>query len=157
MNKLAASLIILLFGFFAPITPAAAESATQEECVEMTKAAAKMLLENREAGIAEIAKKDGKFVWKDTYVFLMDIKGHMLAHPIIPQLTEKGSLFRVSDKNRQNPKYIFVEFVNMAEEKGEGWIDYLWPRIGAKEPSKKHTFIMRVGDTDMIVGAGVYL
>lgn len=157
MNKLATSLIILLFGLFAATAPAAAESATKEECVEMSKAAAQMLLENKEAGIAEIAKKDGKFVWKDTYVFLMDIKGNMLAHPIIPQLTEKGSLFRVSDKNKTEPKYIFVEFVNMAEEKGEGWIDYKWPRIGERDPSDKHTFIMRVGNTDMIVGAGVYM
>jgi len=31
-----------------------------------------------------ISKKDGKFVWKDSYVFVMDFQGAMLANGTNP-------------------------------------------------------------------------
>ncbi|MHB1397739.1 MAG: cache domain-containing protein [Trichloromonadaceae bacterium] len=160
MKHLATCLTLLVFGLFflgaAPVL--GQDSATEEEVVEKCKEAAAMLLENPEAGIAEIANKEGKFVWKDTYVFLMNLDGHMLAHPIIPQLTEKGSLLKVTDKNKQNPKLIFIDFVEVAKTNGEGWVDYMWPRPGAsdKDPTDKLTYIYRVGQTDLLVGAGIY-
>lgn len=160
MKHLATCLTLLACGLFLFCgTPVLAqESATKDEVVEKCKEAAAMLLENREAGIAEIANKEGKFVWKDTYVFLMNLDGHMLAHPIIPQLTEKGSLLKVTDKNKKDPKLIFIDFVEVAKTNDEGWVDYMWPRPGAadKDPTDKLTFIYRVGQTDMLVGAGIY-
>ena len=160
MKHLATCLTLLACGLFLfCATPVQAqESATKEEVVAKCKEAAAMLLENREAGIAEIANREGKFVWKDTYVFLMNLDGHMLAHPIIPQLTEKGSLLKVTDKNKKEPKLIFIDFVEVAKNNGEGWVDYMWPKPGAsdKDPTDKFTFIYRVGQTDMLVGAGIY-
>lgn len=160
MKHLATCLTLLACGLsLLCATPVLAqESATQEEVVEKCKEAAAMLLENREAGLAEIANKQGKFVWKDSYVFLMNLDGHMLAHPIIPQLTEKGSLLKVTDKNKKEPKLIFIDFVEVAKTSGEGWVGYMWPKPGAsdKNPTEKLTFIYRVGQTDMLVGAGIY-
>lgn len=160
MKHLATCLTLLACGLFLLCSnPALAEeSATKEEVVAKCKEAAAMLLEDREAGIAEIAKREGKFVWKDTYVFLMNLDGHMLAHPIIPQLTEKGSLLKVTDKNKKEPKLIFIDFVEVAKNNGEGWVGYMWPKPGAadKDPTEKFTFIYRVGQTDMLVGAGIY-
>ncbi|HEY5674824.1 MAG TPA: cache domain-containing protein [Malonomonas sp.] len=156
MKKLPFHLAILAAALLFGNSALAEEYATRAECVEMTKAAAEMLLENREAGIAEIANKEGKFVWKDTYVFLMDMEGNMLAHPFVPQLTEKGPLFGVSDKNKQDPKMIFVEFVDIAKKNGKGWIGYMWPKPNSRTAENKFTFIRRVGQTDMIVGAGIY-
>jgi signal transduction histidine kinase len=51
---------------------------------------------------------------------------------------------------------IFVEFVNIAKKNGEGWIGYLWPKPNSREVVDKFTFIRRVGQTDLIVGAGFY-
>jgi signal transduction histidine kinase len=132
------------------------DDATKEEIIEMCKKAEELLLTNKDAGLAEIAKSDGQFVWKNTYVFLMDFDGNMLAHPMIPQLTEKGPLFHVADKNKEKPKMIFVEFVDIAKNNGEGWIWYKWPLPGSREPSDKFTYIRRVGFTDLLVGAGIY-
>jgi len=154
------TLVLLITVLFAAVlmgSPAiAAESATRDECVAMTKSAAKMLLEDKNAGVEELANKDGKFVWKDSYVFLMDMQGNMLAHPFVPQLTEKGSLLHVTDKNKEKPKLIFVKFVEIAQKNGEGWTGYMWPKPNSRDPVNKFTFIYRVGQTDMIVGAGVY-
>ena len=156
MQKPSFFLATLLVALLLSSNAFAAESASRAECVKMTKAAAEMLLENREAGIAEIAKKEGQFVWKDSYVFLMEMEGNMLAHPFIPQLTEKGTLLAVADKNKQEPKLIFAEFVDIAKTNGEGWVSYSWPKPNSRKAVDKFTFIRRVGQTDLIVGAGIY-
>ena len=148
--------VLLIAAVLLVANVAFADSATKEECIEKCKAAAAMLQQDREAGIKEIGDKNGQFVWKDTYVFLMDLDGKMLAHPIKPALTEKGSLLEVPDKNKDNPKMLFAEFVEVAKDPGEGWVPYMWPKPGEEEPSQKDTYIYRVPGTDMFVGAGIY-
>jgi hypothetical protein len=148
--------MVLLQACLLPVMAMAEESATRAEIIEMCKKAEQLLLTNKEVGIAEIANPKGQFVWKDTYVFLMDFDGNMLAHPIIPQLTEKGPLFHVSDKNKKKPKMIFVDFVNIARNNGEGWIWYQWTEANSREVRDKFTYIRRVGFTNMLVGAGIY-
>lgn len=150
-------LLVLIPMLLLPVAGLAEEAATRAEIVEKCKEAAAMALaEGKEAAIAEIGNPQGRFVWKNTYVFLMDFAGNMLAHPMIPQLTEKGPLFHVSDKNPKKPKMIFVEFVDIAQKNGEGWIWYMWTKPNSREVADKFTFIQRVGFTDMLVGAGIY-
>ncbi len=134
-----------------------AASATKDECVAKCHEAAKMLQKDRDGAITEIGKKNGKFVWKDTYVFLMDFNGNMLAHPIKPGLTKKGCLYEVTDKNPVKPKKIFMEFDKVAKSpEGEGWVEYMWPKPGEDKPSLKETYIYRVPGMDVYVGAGIY-
>ncbi|HKJ04214.1 MAG TPA: cache domain-containing protein [Geopsychrobacteraceae bacterium] len=149
-------LALLTLTSFSSISFADSESATVGECIEMTKMAAEMILEDKDAALEEISKKDGKFVWKDSYVFAMDLKGKMLAHPMMPGLTKMKSLLGTPDKNPTDPKMLFVEFVVTAGTKGEGWVDYMWPKPGTTEPSKKETYIYRVPGTSILVGAGIY-
>ena len=139
-----------------PAMVLAEEEATREEIVEMCKKAETLLLTNKEAGIAELIKADGQFSWKDTYVFLMDFDGNMLAHSAIPQLMEKGPLLDLVDKNKENPKKIIVEFIDIAKTNGTGWMWYMWPKPNSREAVDKFTYIHRVGFTDMFVGAGIY-
>jgi hypothetical protein len=155
-RKLVFSVVLLLACLLTPAQVPAEEAATREEIVEMCKKAEALLLTNKLAGIAEIGKPKGQFVWKNTYVFLMDVNGVMLAHPTVPQLVGKGPLFHVTDKNKEAPKLIFVDFVKIAKENGEGWLWYKWPKPNSREPVDKFTYVRRVGFTDMIVGAGIY-
>ena len=133
----------------------AAGGGTKDECVAKTKEAGKMVTEKGvEAAIAEVNKKDGKFVWKDTYVFLMDLDGKMIAHPMSPALVGKNVL---DMKDKGDPgKLLFVEFVKVAKEKGEGWVDYMWLNPGDPKPRKKVTYIYRVPGKNVLAGAGVY-
>ena len=71
-----------------------------------------------DAAIAEINKKDGPFVWKDSYVFMMDLEGKMLAHPIKPDLIGKN-LLETPDKG-PDKKLLFKEFVGAGEVEGRG-------------------------------------
>jgi hypothetical protein len=156
MKKWIFVMILLQACLLSPVTTLAEDSATREEIVDMCKKAEQLLLTNQEVGIAEIGNPQGQFVWKNTYVFVMDFDGNMLAHPMIPQLTEKGPLFRVSDKNKDKPKMIFVDFVNIAKNNGEGWLWYKWTLPNSREVADKFTYIRRVGFTNLLVGAGIY-
>jgi cytochrome c len=132
----------------------AAETATPDEVVTKCHEAAKFVQDNGiDASIKSIGDKKGPFVWKDTYVFLMNMDGKMLAHPIKPTLTEKSSLLDVKDSAG---KPLFMEFVELANSKGKGWVDYMWPKPGQDEPAPKSSFIYRVPGTQYIVGAGIY-
>ena len=159
MRKILITLVILIVACTLSTTHSLAandEHATRDEIIEMCKKAEELVLANKEAGISEIANIDGQFVWKDTYVFLMDFDGNMLAHPAIPQLMEKGPLLDLVDKNKEKPKKIIVEFIEIAKNNGEGWIWYMWTLPKSREIAKKFTYIRRVGFTDMFVGAGIY-
>lgn len=149
-------LAVLLLVCISGSALADAHKATVAECIEMAKAAATMLLEDKDAALAEISNKDGRFVWKDSYVFAMDLKGKMLAHPMMPGLMKMDNLLSTPDKNPDDPKMLFVEFVVLAGTKGEGWVEYMWPKPGSTSPSVKETYIYRVPETSMFVGAGIY-
>jgi cytochrome c len=146
----------LLLAVICNVSFANEEKATVSECIDMCKRAAEMIKQDKAAALAEISKQDGKFVWKDSYVFAMDLKGKMLAHPMMPGLMKMDSLLTVPDKNPNEPKMLFVEFVVVAGTKGEGWVEYMWPKPGSTEPAVKETYIYRVPGTSMFVAAGIY-
>lgn len=146
------AIIFILTTCFAAM--AWAESATKDEVIAKCEAAAKLIQEKGiEAGSQAIGNKEGDFVWKDTYVFLMDLDGKMLAHPIKPELTEKDNLLQVADTDG---KPLFVEFVQVAGSEGKGWVDYMWPKPGEEKPAAKSSYIYRVEGTPYFVGAGIY-
>ena len=132
----------------------AGDGATRDEVVSKCHAAAKMIQEKGiDTAIQSIGNKKGPFVWKDTYVFLMDMDGKMLAHPIKPELTQKDSLIQVKGSAG---KPLFLEFVELANSKGKGWVNYMWPKPGQEKPASKSSYIFRVPNTQYFVGAGIY-
>jgi len=133
----------------------AGEKATTEECVLKAQEAAAMInARGLEEAIKMIGDPQGPFVWKDSYVFLMDLNGKMLAHPMRPELTKYKHVLLQTDSTG---KAIFVHFVNIARNPGQGWVDYMWPKPGKKSSSKKVTYIYKVPTKNLLVGAGVYV
>jgi len=133
----------------------AQQSATKEECVvKCYEVAALINAKGMDAAVKEVNDPKGSFVWKDSYVFLMNLDGKMLAHPIQPELTQLPHCLLITDPT---DKAIFVSFVNTARMAGQGWVEYMWPKPGKKAPAKKITYIYRVPGKDVFVGAGVYV
>ncbi|MBW1682063.1 MAG: cache domain-containing protein [Deltaproteobacteria bacterium] len=132
----------------------ALEKATKDECVAKAKAAAELARKSGlDAALEKIGDKNGPFVWKDSYVFCIDLKqATVLAHPIKPKLRGK-KLIGIKDSNG---KMFFVEMVNTAKNQGQGWVSYMWPRPGEKKPSAKVTYIYRIPGVDAAMCAGVY-
>lgn len=135
-----------------------AAGATKEECVTKTKEAAEMVnAKGLDATIAEINKKDGKFVWKDSYVFLVDFDGKVLAHPMSPGLIGKN-VIDMKDKSADpaKAKHLFQEFTAVAKDPGAGWVDYMWANPGDPGPRKKISHIYRVPGKNIYAGAGIW-
>ncbi len=132
----------------------AAEVATKDECVSKVKAVAALAKEQGpEAAIAKVNDPQSEFTWKDSYVFLLDAEtGATVAHPANPKLVGK----KMTGLKDSNGKMFFVEMLNVANEKGEGWVDYVWPKPGATDPSPKSTFVLKIPGTNLVAGAGIY-
>ena len=149
------SLTTLLLALFAAVPAMADETASKEECVVKCREAAALInSQGLEKAVQQIGDQNGPFVWKDSYVFLMNMDGKMLAHPFKPELTKKDHVLLMTDPTG---KALFVNFVNLARSSGEGWVEYMWPKPGKDTPRKKITYIYRVPETDLFVGAGVYV
>jgi len=149
------TLFTLVLAMLAAVPAMADETASKEECVIKCREAAAMInSQGLEKAVQKIGDQNGPFVWKDSYVFLMDMKGKMLAHPFKPELTKKEHCLLITDPTG---KALFVHFVNLARSSGEGWVEYMWPKPGKDTPRKKITYIYRVPNSDLFVGAGVYV
>ena len=78
----------LALGLGAPTAaPAGAQdAATPVEVVAKVRAAAALLAQQGQSGLAAIKERNGPFVFKDSYVFASDCgAGVILAHPIQPE------------------------------------------------------------------------
>ena len=159
MRKFALITVVVLVGIVF-VSNALAESATKDECVTKCKEAAQLIKEKgMDASFQELQNKDGKFVWKDTYVFVMDFDGTHLTHPLRPESVGKN----VMGFKDSNGKLVVKEFIEVAKTTGEGWVEYMYPKPAElKKPeterilSKKNTYVYRVRGTDMFVSAGVW-
>jgi signal transduction histidine kinase len=141
-----------------------AQSAVRDECVALSKAAAKFINEKGlDAGMAEIGNKEGMFVTKNTYVFLMDLDGNRLAHPF-PGPTSPQFMKIINYKDTTGKLFI-QEYIKIAKTKGEGWTEYMYPTpeelnkptlMEDKKSSKKISYVYRVPGKDLMVIAGYF-
>lgn len=163
MRKAAVVGLVLMAGVFL-VANALAESSVKDECVTLCKNAANFINEKGlDAGIAEIANKEGKFVTKNTYVYLMDFKGNRLAHPYAaPKDPQVMPLFDMKDTTG---KLFVQQQIEVAKTKGEGWTDYMYPKpeelkkptpFKEKVSSKKSSYVYRVPGKDLFVVAGFF-
>jgi len=116
--------------------------------------AATLLQSKGTEAFTEFRKKDSKWLKDDTYIFVVDMNGIQLLHPVLPKLEGK-SVINVKDANGKTQ---VREMIEIAKINGSGWVEYMWPKPGESEPSKKMTYIMKVnvGDKTLIVGSGFY-
>ena len=140
------------------------ESAVREECVTLCKNAANFINEKGlDAGIAEIGNREGRFVRKNTYVFLMDFGGNRLAHP--HAASKDPSVMSLIDMKDTAGKPFVREFIEVARTKGEGWTEYRYPRpeelkkptpFQEKVSSRKLSYVYRVPGKELLVVAGYF-
>jgi hypothetical protein len=142
--------LLLVFGIgFAN----AQDKATKEECIAKCKEAAALIKDiGLEAALAKIQDVKGPFVWKDSYVFVIDFDGKVLAHPVTPNLVGKT----MSGLKDVNGKMFVNEYIAVADTAGEGWVDYMWPKPNEKTPSPKTTYVCRVPGLPIMTLAGIY-
>ncbi|MGD8386716.1 MAG: cache domain-containing protein [Desulfobacteraceae bacterium] len=91
---------------------------------------------------------DGK-----NYFWVNNLQGRMLMHPTNAQL--EGQI--VTAIRDAVGKLIFVEFIQTCLEKGEGFVDYLWPDPEGKAPQPKTSLVKLFKPWGWVIGTGLIL
>lgn len=97
--------------------------------------------------------RNGPFVKGDIYLFAMSTAGVVIAHPV-DHTIRRVNLMNFKDGNGTP----FVQqFTEVVQAQGEGWVDYLWAKVGSGKQAKKRTYVKTVPGEDLYIGAGYYL
>ena len=86
----------------------------------------------------------------ELYIFAQDLKGTMIAHGFNPALVNKNNY----DMKDPKGKFFVREMTDLANTKGEGWVEYYWENPMTKIIQLKRTYIKKVDD--FFVGCGVF-
>ena len=87
------------------------------------------------------------------YFWINDLEPTMIMHPYKPELNGKN----LSDIKDPNGKRLFVEFSRVCREKGEGFVEYMWPKYGADKPQPKLSYVRLFPQWEWVVGTGLYM
>jgi methyl-accepting chemotaxis protein len=87
------------------------------------------------------------------YFWINDLDAKMVMHPSKPELDGRSM---ADDKDPQG-KYLFREFVRVANESGAGYVSYLWPRPGDSTPVAKLSFVKLFKPWGWVIGSGIYI
>lgn len=132
----------------------AATSATPAMIVEKVKKACALIDKEGTKAFTKFQGDKSPFIFGGTYLVINGFDGIMLMHPINPAMNGKNYM----DLKDKNGKLFFAEMITTCKEKGEGWIDFYWPKPGEKEPSPKVSYVHKAtcDGKEVVVSCGVY-
>ena len=131
-----------------------AQSEEARQTMALVDQAAALLESKGTDAFVEFRKKGSQWLKGDTYIFVLDMKGIDVFHPVQPDLEGKS----IIDMKDANGKAFIRDMIEKAKTQGSGWVEYMWTKPGESEPSKKRTYIKNVktGEDTLIVGSGYY-
>ncbi len=88
------------------------------------------------------------------YLWVNDFGPKMLMHPYASQLNGKD----LTDYKDPHGKHLFVEFVKVCRDKGEGFVNYMWQWKDNKDLIvPKTSFVKAFAPWGWIIGTGIYV
>ncbi len=90
---------------------------------------------------------------KDDYFWINDLRPYMVMHPYKPELDGKD----LAGFTDPQGKKLFVEFVETVKTKKAGFVNYLWPKPGMKEPVPKISYVQGFEPWGWVIGSGIYI
>jgi PAS domain S-box-containing protein len=88
------------------------------------------------------------------YFWISDTQTRMVMHPYRPELNGQSLL----DYSDPAGKKLFVEFTKVVQDRGDGYVDYLWQwKDDGKRVVPKLSYVKRFAPWGWIVGTGIYL
>ncbi|MFC1898021.1 cache domain-containing protein [Candidatus Cloacimonadota bacterium] len=109
----------------------------------------------KETAFARFNDKADKFIFLQSYIFVKTMEGVEVLNPFSPQLIGKN----IINKQDSNGKFFVKEELEILKTQESCWMDYMWPKPGAEEPSPKMSYVKKAvadGET-LVVGSGYYL
>lgn len=89
----------------------------------------------------------------DDYFWINDLRPFMVMHPTNPNLDGKD----VSSIKDPDGVALFSEMAAVAKTKGQGVVDYRWPKPGAQEPVQKTSYVQLFEPWGWVIGSGIYI
>ncbi len=150
IRKIVTAILIVLFSATSVCAQGYGVGTPLEAKKMVEKAVAYIKAKGEENALKEFNNPNGKFQWRDLYVFAYDLKGVMMGHPnpkligrnLYQEPDIKGKLFR-------------KEIVYLASNMDSGWVDYTYLNQMTRHEEQKITYFHKVGN--LIVCCGAYL
>jgi hypothetical protein len=129
------------------------EKSFVEERVRL--AAALLQAKGKDVAFQEFRNPASRFVFLDTYIFVLDTQGRTVVDPAYPTLKGRD----LSGFKDAIGISTVQEVLGKLQHGEQAWVQYLWPRPGAALPSRKLMYVrkVRVGDEGFIVGSDFFL
>jgi len=89
------------------------------------------------------------------YFFVFSTNGKMVAHGVKQALVGKDMADDVFKDS--HGKFFLKEMVEVSKDKGEGFVDYMWPKPNKTEPSPKLSYVKLFAPWGWIIGTGIYV
>ena len=105
----------------------------------------------KDIALAEFTNPKGPFVQDEMYVFVLDLKGAMIAHGVNEKYIDKNFI----DLKDSDGKSFIRDIVDMVKEKGRGFVEYKWYNPVSKETKPKRVYFEKVDD--LIFCGGIYI
>jgi len=120
----------------------------------MVNKAAALVETQGKAVFSEFRKRDSEWWFGNTYLFIYDKDMNVLLNPAFPK--REGT--NVHGEKDVNGKLFQDEFMNVIHSKGSGWVDYMFPKPGQKQPSQKWSYVkgVKIDGGLGLIGAGFY-
>jgi cytochrome c len=116
--------------------------------------AAKQIERKGKAVFPEFRKKGSEWWFDETYLFAYDTNLNVLLVAAFPKNEGQNKTGKTDAKG----KLYHAEFVKVVQSKGAGWVNYMFPKPGQKEPSEKWSYVkaVKIDGVPGLVGAGFY-
>ncbi|MCE5335899.1 MAG: cache domain-containing protein [Desulfobacteraceae bacterium] len=101
-------------------------------------------------GLAEFTNPNGMFVQDEMYIYVLNLKGTMLAHGV----NEKFVGEDFSELMDSDGKKFIKEIVELAAKDGKGWVEYKWYHPVTKQWLPKVAYFEKIDD--LIIVSAVY-
>jgi signal transduction histidine kinase/serine phosphatase RsbU (regulator of sigma subunit) len=86
------------------------------------------------------------------YLFTLGMDGTLITHP--DPYYHGRNWFNFQDAHG---KYLFQEMIKTVNDKGQGFVNYYWHKLGYKEPQAKISYVKLFKPYNWILGTGVYV
>ena len=148
-------LMVFLLSIFAHAGSSAKTGmATPQEVYDKVVEAAAFLSKAGKEGLKEFENPQGKFVWKDTYVWVTECEGIYCS--LGPQSQLVGLGISKVKCYKTGKFYILILCDRVQANPSGAWVEYWWPKPGVEKPQRKVSFMKQVPGQPFQVVAGVF-
>lgn len=142
-----------LVASFAPAGAAEDRATAQEVIAKVRQAAAEL---SKSHNVIQFNARTGPWVWKDTYIFVIDCDRKVnAAHPLRQDI--RGIPMGVVKDARGNSLYPDPQaFCDAARKPAGVWNEYWWVKSGETQGSRKISYHLGAEGTPYVVAAGIY-